>query len=99
MTSDLAPREIMSVLLEGCRRHDELQRINAFITDDLIFAKGGVKPTPHEEEDDPNIVREVWMKTSAGTPVVDCEKELPTDSYRVRRLVAHWLETGALIAK
>jgi hypothetical protein len=99
MKSNIEPRDIMGLLLEGVRRHDELQRIAAIVPDAMTFTKTNVKPTPHEEEDDPSLVREVWMKAGAGTTVADCEKQLETDSYRVRRLLAHWLEQGALVAQ
>ena len=65
----------------------------------MILAKTNVKPAPLDEEKDPAFVREVWLKASAGTPVVEWERELPTDPFRVRRLVAHWLEQGALVKK
>jgi hypothetical protein len=99
MKSDIAPRDVMGLILEGVRRHDELQRIKAFVPDDFRAAKkDGVKPAPLDEEDDAALVREVWLKASAGTPVAECERTLPADSYRVRRLIAHWIEQGALVA-
>ncbi len=99
MKSTIEPREMMSVLLEGVRRHDELQRIMAMVPDTMTLTKTGTKPTPHEEETDPALVREVWMKASSGITVIDCERQLETDAYRIRRLVAHWLEMGALVAQ
>jgi len=99
MKSDIAPRDIIGLVLEGVRRHDELQRIAAFIPDDFRASKSsGVKPAPLDEESDAALVREVWLKASSGTPVSECERALPADSYRVRRLIAHWIEQGALVA-
>jgi len=98
MKSDIAPREIMGLLLEGIRRNDELQRYLALVPDDMKLTKTNVKPTPHEEEDDATLVREVWIKASSGSRIADCEQQVATDSFRVRRLVAHWLEMGALVA-
>jgi hypothetical protein len=97
MKSTLQPQEIIGILLEGVRRHDELQQLTALIPDTLKIAKGSVKPTPHESEDDPAIIREIWLKASSGTTVGEWSGQVNTDSYRVRRLVAHWLETGALV--
>ena len=88
----------MGLLLEGMRRNDELQRFIALVPDDLTLTKTNVKPTPHAEEADPALVREVWIKASSGANIAECERQLATDSYRVRRLVAHWLEQGALVA-
>ena len=70
----------------------------AMVPDNMTLTRTGTKPTPHEEETDPALVREVWMKASSGMTVIDCERQLETDAYRIRRLVAHWLEMGALIS-
>jgi len=98
MKSDNAPIEIMGLLLEGVRRHDELQTMLALVPDGMKLAKTSVKPTPHEDEKDPTLVREVWMAASKGTTVAECEQQVATDSYRIRRLLSHWLEQGALVA-
>jgi hypothetical protein len=98
MKSDLDPIEIMGLLLEGMRRSDELQRIMAMVPDSMTFTKTNMKPTPHEEEKDPTLVREVWMKAISGAPVGELDRQIATDAYRVRRLIAHWLEQGALVA-
>jgi hypothetical protein len=92
-------REVVGVLMEGIRRSDELQQLIAVVPDEMTFTKTDVKPTPHEEETDPALVREVWLKASSGIPVAECEKQLPTDGYRVRRLLSHWVEQGALVAR
>jgi Domain of unknown function (DUF4388) len=97
MKTDLAPRDIIGLVLEGVRRHDELQRIAAFVHDDLRLTKSTVKPASLGEEDDAALVREVWLKASSATPIAECERALPADSYRVRRLIAHWIEQGALV--
>jgi hypothetical protein len=98
LVSDIVPREIMGLLLEGMRRNDELQRFIALVPDEMTLTKTNVKPMPHEDEADPALVREVWIKASSGANIAECERQLATDSFRVRRLVAHWLEQGALVA-
>ena len=55
-----------------------------------------LRSPPHEEESDPIFIRDVWLKASSGTRVGEWEREIATDCYRVRRLVAHWVEQGAL---
>ena len=97
MKSSLEPQEIIGLLLEGVRRHDELQQLTALIPDTLKLTKGGIKPTPHDGETDPALIREIWLKASSGNTVGEWGTQVTTDSYRVRRLVAHWLETGALV--
>src|SRR3954447_5037783 len=99
MKSDNAPMEIMGLLLEGLRRHDELQRMIALVPDAMKLTKTNVKPAPHEDEIDPELVRDVWMSAASGTTVAECEEKVAADSYRIRRLVAHWLEMGALVAQ
>lgn len=99
MKSDIVPRDLLGVLLEEVRRHDELQRLAVLVPDMMTLTKTNVKPTPHEEEDDPTFVRDVWLKASTGGTVGEWERDMPTDSYRVRRLVAHWLEQGALTGR
>jgi hypothetical protein len=96
--SELEPIEMMGLLLEGMRRSDELQRMMALVPDATTFTKTSVKPTPHEEEKDPTLIRDVWIKAISGAPVGEFERQLATDAYRVRRLVTHWLELGALVA-
>jgi len=98
MVSDLKPREMMGLLLEGVRRHDELQNILALATDGMSFTKSTVKPTAHDEETDPVFIRDIWLKASSGTKIGEWEREIPSDCYRIRRLVVHWLEQGALVA-
>jgi hypothetical protein len=98
MKSDLEPREVLPLVLEGVRRHDELQRIVAFVPNEMRFTKTSAKPTPHAEEDDAAIVRDVWMSASSGKSVIECEHQVAADAYRIRRLIAHWVEQGALVA-
>jgi len=96
--SELEPIEIMGLLLEGMRRSDELQRMKALVPDQTTFTKTGMKPLPLAEEKDPALIRDVWMKAISGTAVGEWERQLATDAYRVRRLLTHWLEQGALTA-
>jgi Domain of unknown function (DUF4388) len=91
-----SPLPIMPLLMEGIRRYDELKQACVVVPDDVAFKPGTVKPTLSGEEDDAAIVREVWVKASKGGKVRDWESEIATDIYRVRRLVAHWVEEGAL---
>jgi hypothetical protein len=79
------------------RRHERLGAAHRRRAGGSRLAKTAVKPTPHEEENDPAFIRDVWLKASSGAPIGQWERELNTDSYRVRRIVAHWLEQGALI--
>lgn len=99
LKSDIEPSEIVGLLLEGVRRNDELQRFLALVPDSMTFAKGSAKPTPAQEEDDPAFIRDLWVRAVSGARVADWSRELPFDTFRIRRQLAHWLETGALSAK
>ena len=83
-------------ILEGIRRHDELKQACVVVPDDLAVKPGTVKPSPDPEETDPSVIRDVWLKASTGGRVSEWEPQIAADSYRVRRLVARWLEEGAL---
>ena len=53
-------------------------------------------PLPDEKED---FVKLVWSTIANGTTPLECETAVKTDGYRVRRLLAHWVEEGALKAR
>ena len=88
--------EVMPLLFEGIRRHDELRQLMIFVPDDLSLRATATKPTPDPEETDAALIREVWVKASSGVPISEYEAAIPVDSYRIRRLVGRWLEEGAL---
>lgn len=88
--------DIMPLLFEGIRRHDELRQLVLFVPDDLSLKSSATKPTPDPEETDPAIVRDVWVRASSGARLADWERQVAVDAYRIRRLVARWLDEGAL---
>lgn len=88
--------DVMGLLFEGIRRHDELRQIMIFVPDDLTLRATATKPTPDPEETDPTLIREVWVKASSGARLAEWETTIAVDSYRIRRLVGRWLEEGAL---
>ena len=90
-----APRELLPLILEGVRRHDEFKRAAALVPDRSALKPTGQTSTPLPDEDE-DFTRYIWGKAAAGTPATDCEASIATDSYRVRRLLAHWVEEGAL---
>ena len=88
--------EIVPLILEGLRRHDELRRASALVADDARLQGTGTVPTPVEGETNEALVETIWKTALMGTPPRQCESEVPVDAYRVRRLLAHWVEEGAL---
>jgi hypothetical protein len=90
------PREIVSVLLEGMRRYDELQRCAALVPDDAILKQASGKPSAEPEEPDAAFQQAVFSKAVSGLQAHAIEAAVVSDSFRVRRLLARWVEDGSL---
>ncbi len=93
-----ALREILPLSLEGMRRYDEFQQAAALVPDDAGLKATDIKPTPHPDERDGILFRELWTKVATGATPKECEATVKADSYRIRRLLAHWVGAGALVA-
>jgi hypothetical protein len=91
--------DVLGLVLEGMRRYDELQRAAALVPDGASFQPTDTAPTPLTQERDGRVVALVWSKAGAGEHPAACEAAAQTDAYRVRRLLAHWVEEGALKAR
>jgi hypothetical protein len=93
------PREILPLTLEAMRRYDELQEAEALVPDTSRFVRTEVPPTPLPGESDGSFLQAVWERASQGGTALDCEAAVASDSYRIRRALAHWVEGGALKIK
>jgi len=91
-------REILPLSLEGMRRYDELQQAAALVPDEIALKASEVKPTAPAEEKDGILLRELWNRASGGATPKECESAVKADSYRIRRLLVHWVSTGSLVA-
>ncbi|MEO8587484.1 MAG: DUF4388 domain-containing protein [Acidobacteriota bacterium] len=89
-------REVVSILLEGMRRYDEFQRFAALVPDETVFKQTGSKPTPEPEEPDASFQQGVWAKALSGLGARAIEAAVAADSFRIRRLLARWVEDGSL---
>jgi hypothetical protein len=89
-------REVVSVLLEGMRRYDELQRCSALAPDDAVFKQASSKPSAEPEEPDTGFQHAVFSKAVSGLNARAIEATVLADSFRVRRLLARWVEDGSL---
>ncbi len=94
-TPDSLP-DFLTLCLEGMRRYDELQQAAALVPDDLKLKPTEVRPEHHADELDGMFVNGLWKLASGGATPSECEAALKADSYRIRRQLAHWMETGAL---
>src|SRR5207237_10874877 len=94
--SSNSPREILPLVLEAMRRYDELQEASALAPDDVFLQPTATKPTPHPGEKDGSFLQALWERASQGATPEACEGAVASDSYRIRRVLAHWIEEGAL---
>lgn len=94
--ASFGPADCMPLLLEAMRRHDELQRSRAIVPDDVVLHATGARPSPPPREADGAFVRDVWTRVRDGGTARECEARAAADSYRVRTLLAYWLEEGVL---
>ncbi len=88
--------DVLQVILEGLRRHDEYQQVRALAPDGIALEAGNATALLPEDEPDGALARAVWTRASSGMPPEACETEAATDAFRVRRLYAYWIEQGAL---
>jgi Domain of unknown function (DUF4388) len=89
------PCDVLGLVLEGVRRHDEFKRAATLVPDHVFLEKTGTGHTPLADEDE-DFVQVVWSRVAKGATAPECEASIPTDGYRIRRLLAHWVEEGAL---
>jgi len=90
-----AAKDVLGLLLEGVRRYDDMKRAVALAPDAARFkATGKAHSAPADE--DPDFVTFVWSQAGAGQTAQDCETSSSTDGFRVRRLLAMWVEEGSL---
>jgi len=90
--------DVLPTMLEAVRRHDEYRQAQVLVPDGSRLEKTGTKPSRLADEEDMEFIRALWMRATAGATPEECEDNATTDAYRVRRLLSHWVEAGALQA-
>jgi len=90
-----AALEIVPLVLEGLRRHDELRQAVALVGDEVRLKGTGKVPTPLPDETSAALVETLWKMALDGRGARECESAVAVDAYRSRRLLAHWVEEGA----
>jgi Domain of unknown function (DUF4388) len=88
--------EVAPILLEGLRRYDELRAARALVPDETNLRPTGTVPPAHPDEPNEALVESIWDAVRSGMTANACERKFPVDSYRIRRLLAYWIEKGAL---
>ena len=89
------PRAVIDLILEGVRRHDELKIAATLVPDNAVLSPTGAAWKSLEDEN-PQFAAQVWETITAGITPAACESQWAADTYRIRRLLAHWVEQGAL---
>jgi hypothetical protein len=89
------PEDLFPLLMEGMRRYDEFKQAAAVVPDKTKLKTTGKAHTSVEGENG-DVPMLLWKHVSAGKTAEECEASISIDSYRVRRLLAHWVEEGAL---
>ncbi len=89
------PKEVVNLILEGVRRHDEWRRAAALVPDEAKLKPTDKPSTPFEDESK-EVHDALWEKVTSGSTPAECEDSCAVDSFRVRRLLAHWVEEEAL---
>ncbi len=89
--------EVTALLGEAVRRAGELPRQCALVPDDVSFLPTGGHPSSVPDETDHSLVASIWEKAGAGMAPRRMEEELSADAFRIRRVLAHWVEGGALL--
>ncbi len=88
--------ELNSVVAEGMRRYDELQRARAIVPDFAVLKRKSPETMPHIKEDETDLFNLIWPKTAGGTSPEECGAACHADSYRIRTLLARCVEEGIL---
>jgi hypothetical protein len=91
------PEDLFPLLMEGMRRYDEFKQAAALVPDKTKLKPTG-KPHTSVEGENGDVPGLLWKQVAAGKTAEECEASLAVDAYRVRRLLAHWVEEGALQA-
>ncbi|HEY2797828.1 MAG TPA: DUF4388 domain-containing protein [Thermoanaerobaculia bacterium] len=92
----VTPREVLPLTLEAMRRYDEFQEMAALVPDIVQLDPTTTKPSAHPNEKDGTFLQALWERASQGGTPEEIEKAVASDSYRIRRVLAHWVEQGAL---
>jgi hypothetical protein len=95
----VTPRQILPLTLEAMRRYDEFQEAAAILPDTAELEPTGEKATAHPGEKDGSFLQALWERASQGGTPKDIEDAVAWDSYRIRRVLVHWVEQGALKPK
>ncbi len=87
---------VTQLLVEGVRRHGELQRALTLVPEDSALESTGKSPSTVPDEPEYDFVVKLWQRVCDGATPREVEETLAVDSYRVYHCLTHWVEEGAL---
>ncbi len=90
--------DLMPLIVEGMKRHDELQRARTLVPNGSRLRATGEEPIPRPDEDDPQLFHRLWKQVNRGIPPEECEKDPQAEAGQIRLLLARWVEEGNLRA-
>jgi hypothetical protein len=91
--------DLNSLLIEGLRRYDQLQRASAIVPDFAVLRKGKPGSLPPSGDEDADLSALIWKRLEESSSPETLEAQCPADSYRIRTLLARWSEEGFLIVE
>ncbi|HSW40772.1 MAG TPA: DUF4388 domain-containing protein [Acidobacteriota bacterium] len=86
--------DLPTLLAEGKRRYDALQRACAIVPDFSLLKRKANERAPHGAGKDIELARQLWEKMAGGASPEMCEADCLADSYRIRTILAGWVESG-----
>jgi hypothetical protein len=92
-----SPHPLTALMVEAARRADEYLQLRSMLPDGARLAVvPGVQPTPPDGEKDGEMIRYVWLALKREASPAGCEEQVEREPYRLRRLLVHWLDQGAI---
>jgi hypothetical protein len=91
--------DLTSILTEGMRRYDQLQRARALVPDFALLRQKNPRSIPPGGNADAALSALIWKQLETGTSPENCEALCMADAYRIRSLLARWREKGFLIVE
>jgi len=89
-------RELTSLIAEGMRRYDEYQWLCIVAPDEMLLRPAGCLPPQQESDEDAGFYQAVWDRVMKRITPAACEASISAEPLRIRRLLARWLDAGAL---
>ncbi len=89
--------DLTTILNEGLRRYDQLQRARAIVPDFALLRVKESAPAPHGVAEEAELSALIWQKLQGGASPEECEAACTADAYRVRTMLARWNEEGLLV--